>query len=56
MSTANRELAKQASRIARASDGMQRRAAGYAVMALASTEETAAAKATLGELWPPISP
>lgn len=53
MTASNRELAKRASQIARASDGMRRRAAGCVVMALSGTEDTDAAKATLSELWPP---
>lgn len=52
MSTANQELAKRASQIARASDGMRRRAAGCVAMALSGTDDTDAAKAAMSDLWP----
>ena len=51
MITPNRELARKASEIARASDGLQRQAANFAAMALSNTTTVADARSALTPLW-----
>ena len=51
MTLPNEVLAKKASELARSSDGLTRRAASYAAMALSATETPADARSRLAELW-----
>ncbi len=51
MPTTNRELAARAQAIAKGSDGLQRRAANTAAIALSTTTTVGAARSALADLW-----
>jgi hypothetical protein len=51
MTATNKQLAARAQAIAKASDGLQRRAAGVASVALGTTGTVASARNALADLW-----
>lgn len=51
MTTSNKELAKRAAEIAKGSDGLTRKAANVAAVALGTTGTVASARNALADLW-----
>ena len=51
MTATNKELAKQAAELAKGSDGMARKAANIAAVALSTTGTVANARNALADLW-----